>query len=72
MTDRELAHLIKMANQITINLAYGDSLEQSAVRVSDHIVRFWATSMKNKIKSYAQDGGQELHVITKAAVLRLS
>ena len=50
MTDKELAHLIKMANQIAINLAYGDSLEQSAARVSDHIVRFWAASMKNKLK----------------------
>ena len=72
MIDKELAHLIKMANQIAINLDYGDASELSADRVADHIVRFWATSMKHKILNYAKCDGSELHQITKTAVLKLS
>lgn len=72
MTDKELAHLIKMANQITANLAYGDAAELSATRVSNHITRFWAASMKSKILNYAKCDGSDLHEIARIAVLQLS
>lgn len=41
--------LIKMANQIACNIAPGKNQEQAARAMADHLVRFWARSMKVQI-----------------------
>lgn len=47
--EQELAHLIKMANQIAKNICVGGSEEETSQQVRDHITRFWARPMKEKI-----------------------
>ena len=42
MTDSELEHLRKMANQIAANFSYYDD---QVARIGDHITRFWAPSI---------------------------
>ena len=72
MTDAELSHLIKMANQIADNLNRNDSAEATAERVADHITRFWAPSMKAKIIGYMNSDGSQLKDVSKLAIALLA
>ena len=67
MVDSELNHLIKMINQIADNIdsAASNSAEH---KVADHIKRFWAPSMKEKIIDYSQCDGERLQPVAKAAI----
>ena len=49
MEDNELLHLIKMINHIADNLDYDGGETEVALKVLEHIDRFWAPSMKLKI-----------------------
>ena len=68
MTDNELLHLIKMVNQIAHNLDCDGTENEVALKVLDHIDRFWAPSMKLKIAKYAEIDGSGLSSISKLAV----
>ncbi|NKB32300.1 MAG: formate dehydrogenase [Pseudomonadales bacterium] len=72
MNDTELNHLIKMANQISDNVSHKDSPEVAAQRIANHMTRFWAPSMKDKIIQYAENGGSELKELTRLAVEQLA
>ena len=41
--------LIKMANQIACNIAPGKTQKEAADAMAEHLVRFWARSMKKQI-----------------------
>jgi len=68
MSDTELEHLIKMLNQIADNVAMGEADELIAPRVADHVTRFWAPSMKQKIFQYADGGGEKLCPASRQAI----
>ena len=72
MTVSELKHLVKMANQISDNLSRSDDAETTATRVADHMIRFWAPSMKAKIIEYLNAGGKGLKEPTRLAVQQIS
>jgi len=71
MSGTELDHLIKMINQIADNIAIGDDEAATAPKVADHINRFWARPMKEKIIAYAASDGEQLNAVAKIAVLQL-
>jgi formate dehydrogenase subunit delta len=73
MSATELQHLVKMINQISANIATIASAENDelALQVADHLQRFWARSMKQKIISYADNDGAGLSIVSKQAVVRL-
>jgi len=60
MHDVELNHLIKMLNQLADNLTQGDPQDIAAERVADHVRRFWAPAMKERIRQYVDSGGEDL------------
>ena len=68
MPDTELDHLIKMINQIADNIAIGETADTVAPKVADHVKRFWAPPMKEKIIHYMQCDGQRLQPAAKIAV----
>ena len=68
MADNELMHLIKMINQIADNLDYDSGETEVALKVLEHIDRFWAPSMKLKIVEYAEVDGRGLSSISKLAL----
>ena len=68
MAGTELQHLIKMMNQISDNMALTENDEQAAAKVADHIERFWARSMKEKIISYARSDGEMLKEMSMEAI----
>ena len=72
MTDNELLHLIKMINHIADNLDYAGGETEVALKVLEHIDRFWAPSMKRKIAEYAEVDGTGLSSISKLAITSMS
>ena len=72
VTDNELLHLIKMINQIADNLDYDGGETEVALKVLEHIDRFWAPSMKLKIVEYAEVDGRGLSSISKLALSSMS
>ena len=52
--------LIKMANEIASNIAPGQSQEHAANLMADHIVRFWALSMKLQIIKCLEEENKQL------------
>ncbi|MGS2724701.1 formate dehydrogenase subunit delta [Porticoccus sp. GXU_MW_L64] len=65
----QLPQLIKMANQIAANQPVefvGEDAAASAV--AEHIQKFWAPAMREKIIAYQQGGGAELNQIASQAL----
>ena len=67
MSDTELEHLIKMANQIAEHCAIGAAPEVAADKIADHITRFWAPSMKQRLKHHLDHDGNGVNDLAKTA-----
>ena len=63
--------LIKMANEIANNIAPGQSQEQAVSMMTDHIVRFWAISMKLKIIECLETENNQLEPTATQAIRSL-
>jgi len=59
--------LVKMANQIALNVGAGSGLDQAAERTSNHILRFWTPAMRQRLAAHGRAGGDGL----SPAVLRM-
>ena len=55
--NREVSHLVSMANDIAINLKFHSDADE---RVAEHINRFWAPRMRGLLLDYAGAGGKGL------------
>ncbi|MEA3249991.1 MAG: formate dehydrogenase subunit delta [Pseudomonadota bacterium] len=66
MSDQQLQQLIKMVNQIAAN-QHGDS-STAAQRVTTHLQKFWARSMKARIIDYLDSDGADLSPLAREAV----
>ena len=71
MPTTELDHLVKMVNQIADNISIGEDDATIALKVADHLNRFWARSMKEQIVAYAKNDGRSLNAAAKLAIARL-
>ena len=71
MSTTELDHLIKMINQIADNIAIGESDDEAAAQLANHIKRFWARSMKDQIIEYADGDGARLKPVAIKAISQL-
>ena len=71
MSATELDHLIKMINQIADNIAIGDDDAVTAPQVINHLNKFWARTMKEKIIAYAASDGEQPNSVAKIAVSQL-
>ena len=61
-----------MINHIADNLDYDGGETEVALKVLEHIDRFWAPSMKLKIVEYAEGDGPGLSSISKLAITSMS
>jgi formate dehydrogenase subunit delta len=66
---QEVERLVKMANQIADNLCFHDD---AANRIADHLQRFWAPSMRQKLAEHIAAGGAGLKPEVAAAMARLA
>ena len=60
--------LVRMAEQITANLAYTDDSQVVALKVADHLGRFWDPRMLNALRSLASEQPDALSPALLAAV----
>ena len=56
MASRQIDHLVKMANQIALNLGAGHD-DAAATRTAQHISRFWTAAMRRQLIQYWRAGG---------------
>ncbi len=68
MTDNEIAHLLSMAEDITVNLSFHADAE---ARIADHLKRFWAPRMRDLLLTYAEKHPAELSEVLRTAVGKL-
>jgi formate dehydrogenase subunit delta len=64
----ELEQLVKMANQIADNFSFHDDAVE---RLTDHLQRFWAPSMRKQLIAFHQGGGSGLKPDVIAAIRQL-
>lgn len=67
----EPTKLVRMANQIAINLDYGPDKSKSVAGVADHLRRFWSPLMLDEIAQYMATGDAELSAIAEQALTEL-
>ncbi len=65
---QEIRHLAKMANQIADNFSFHDD---AVDRITDHLRRFWAPSMQQKLIEFEQSGQAELKPEVREALKAL-
>ena len=68
MSDTVLQHLVEMANDIARNFSFQDD---TVDQVASHLARFWAPSMRRRIRAHVTAGGQGLSEAAIEAVKRL-
>tara|TARA_R110001592_G_scaffold337300_1_gene623501 strand:+ start:100703 stop:100945 length:243 start_codon:yes stop_codon:yes gene_type:complete len=56
MAARQIDSLVKMANQIALNLGAGHD-DAAAERTAQHISRFWTADMRRQLTAYWRTGG---------------
>jgi formate dehydrogenase subunit delta len=66
---REIDHLVKMANQIADNFSFHADAEE---RTADHLRRFWAPSMRQRLAEYSSAGGGGLQPVAQRALQQLA
>lgn len=67
--DRELEHLVQMLGDIERNLAFNEDAEE---RIADHLHKFWAPSMRERILTFAASDGSTLSELSRSALRRLA
>ena len=66
---QDVERLVKMANQIADNFSWHDDAIE---RTAEHLRRFWAPSMRDKLVDFEAAGGNGLNEAARAAVRRLA
>jgi formate dehydrogenase subunit delta len=57
MSAKQIDQLVKMANQIALNLGADRDELMAATRVGEHIVRFWTPAMREQLLEFWRKGG---------------
>lgn len=67
MADGQLAHLVRMANQIARNCGEQRNPALAVERTADHLRRFWSPAMREHLARHAKAGGDGLSPAALAA-----
>ena len=62
---QDVQRLVKMANQIAENFSFHDDAVE---RTTDHLLRFWAPSMRSRLAEHAAAGAEGLSTTARQAV----
>ena len=63
---RQIEHLIKMANQIALNLGAGYDDTEAQERIRSHFSRFWTPQMRRQLTDFWREGGAVAPVVAAA------
>lgn len=71
MNAKKIDRLVKMINQISLNMRSNGSEDLVVSQVSEHLEKFWSPAMKDLI-SEQEDNNIGLTPISQKAVIRLA
>ncbi|MFT6331191.1 MAG: formate dehydrogenase subunit delta [Bermanella sp.] len=71
MSSSQIKTLISMLDQIASNNNYKKTDEETAKIVANHLQKFWARSMRDRMTQYLADDGPELTNVSKLAIAKL-
>lgn len=71
MSQDHNAQLVRMVNQIAINLGSGRDAAEAVESVCAHLEKFWARSMKRSLIACLERDNTELTPLARCAVQRL-
>ena len=60
MTARQVDHLVKMANDIALNMAACGNEQEVARVTGEHLQKFWTPAMLGQLIEYHRAGGADL------------
>ena len=60
MTGKQVEHLVRMANQIAINLGAGRDVDATGRLTAEHLRKFWTRDMRAQLAVYARQSGDHL------------
>ena len=60
MTGKQVAHLVRMANQIAINLGAGRDIDETGRLTAEHMRKFWTCDMRTQLAAHARQPGDDL------------
>ena len=72
MRPSKIDRLVKMINQISLNMSSNGPEDFVAAKVSEHLEKFWSPPMKNLISDSANDDSVGLTPISQKAVVLLA
>ncbi len=68
-----IEHLVTMANDIASYFASEPDHDQAVAGVRNHIQKFWAPSMRNKLIAHLRNHkGEGMHALAREAVAQLA
>ena len=65
MTARQIEQLVKMANQIALNMAAWGDEQVVAHMTGEHLQKFWTPAMCRQLVDYRQSGGDGLSPVVE-------
>lgn len=68
MTTRQIEQLVKMANQIAVNLGAGGDPGETARLTGEHLRKFWTRDMRQQLASHARERGEQLAPAVRQAL----
>jgi hypothetical protein len=60
LSSSQIEHLVKMANQIALNMAGWGDEEAVAAKTGEHIAKFWTADMRRQLRDYYRAEGEGL------------
>lgn len=63
---QQIEHLVKMANEIALNLGAGRDDAAAARGTVNHLSRFWTPDMRRQLLEFWHDGGAVTPVVASA------
>tara|TARA_B100001063_G_C16460199_1_gene402682 strand:+ start:371 stop:607 length:237 start_codon:yes stop_codon:yes gene_type:complete len=72
MIDHKINRLVKMINQISLNMRSNGEEDFVAVQVSEHLEKFWSPPMKDLISEHVDRKDLGLTSISHSAVKKLA
>ena len=72
MTTQQEAQLVRMANQIALNLGAEHYPDRAATRLADHLRRFWTPAMCARLQAYQREGGDDLNPVVVRVLEEMS
>lgn len=66
MSAKQIDHLVRMAEQIALNLGAGRDDRAAAERCAEHIQRFWTPAMRRQLQEFQRAGGEVSAVVAAA------